>query len=108
VEIVLPDPAANPFLPDLKALGKVVIGCRNRYRDDQLDIVGCGEKVRALIEEHVRATGVALGQVALMKHEIVAVPGQLHRVEQATTAQQQADVAGDQIVWVVDCPVSTT
>lgn len=58
VEIVLPDPAANPFLSDLKALGKVVVGCRNRYRDEHLDIVGCGEKVRALIEEHVRATGV--------------------------------------------------
>lgn len=58
VEIVLPDPAASPFLSDLKALGKVVIGCRNRYRDEQLNIVGCGEKVRALIEEHVRATGV--------------------------------------------------
>jgi type I restriction enzyme, R subunit len=58
VEIVLPDPAANPFLVDLKALGKVVIGCRNRYRDEQLDLHGCGEKVRALIEEHVRATGV--------------------------------------------------
>ena len=58
VEIVLPDPAANPFLADLKALGKVIIGCRNRYRDEQLDITGCGEKVRALIEEHVRATGV--------------------------------------------------
>ena len=58
VEIVLPDPSANPFLPDLKALGKVVIGCRNRYRDEQLNLVGCGEKVRALIEEHVRATGV--------------------------------------------------
>ena len=58
VEIVLPDPAASPFLGDLKALGKVIIGCRNRYRDEQLNIVGCGEKVRALIEEHVRATGV--------------------------------------------------
>ena len=58
VEIVLPDAAANPFLADLKSLGKVVIGCRNRYRDEQLDIVGCGEKVRDLIEEHVRATGV--------------------------------------------------
>jgi type I restriction enzyme, R subunit len=58
VEIVLPDPSANPFLPDLKALGKVVIGCRNRYRDEQLNLVGCGEKVRALIEENVRATGV--------------------------------------------------
>lgn len=58
VEIVLPDSAANPFLADLKALGKIVIGCRNRYRDEQLNLVGCGEKVRALIEEHVRATGV--------------------------------------------------
>ena len=58
VEIVLPDPAATPFLGDLKALGKVVIGCRNLYRDEQLNLVGCGEKVRALIEEHVRATGV--------------------------------------------------
>ncbi len=58
VEIVLPDPAANPFLADLKALGKVVIGCRNRYRDEQLNLVGCGEKVRKLIEDHVRATGV--------------------------------------------------
>ena len=58
VEIVLPDPAASPFLGDLKALGKVIIGCRNRYRDEQLNLLGCGEKVRALIEEHVRATGV--------------------------------------------------
>ena len=58
VEVVLPDRAALPFLPDLKALGKLIIGCRNRYRDAHLDIVGCGEKVRALIEEHVRATGV--------------------------------------------------
>lgn len=58
VEIVLPDPAALPFLPDLKALGKIIIGCRNRYREEHLNILGCGEKVRALIEEHVRATGV--------------------------------------------------
>ncbi|WP_025782107.1 type I restriction endonuclease subunit R [Candidatus Synechococcus spongiarum] len=58
MEIVLPDPAANPFLADLKALGKVVVLCRNRYRDEQLNIAGCGEKVRALIENHVRADGV--------------------------------------------------
>lgn len=58
MEIVLPDPAANPFLADLKALGKVVVMGRNRYRDEQLNIAGCGEKVRALVEEHVRASGV--------------------------------------------------
>ncbi len=32
VEIVLPDPAALPFLPDLKALGNLIIRCRNRTR----------------------------------------------------------------------------
>lgn len=58
MEIVLPNPAANPFVTDLKSLGKVVIGCRNRYRDEQLNIIGCGEKVRVLIEEHIRATGI--------------------------------------------------
>ncbi|SAY38262.1 type I restriction enzyme subunit R domain-containing protein, partial [Candidatus Synechococcus spongiarum] len=58
MEIVLPDPAANPFVADLKAVGKVVIGCRNRYRDEQLNITGCGEKVRTLIEKHICADGV--------------------------------------------------
>ena len=58
MEVILPDPAAIPYLADLKALGKIVIGARNRYRDEQLNLVGCGEKVRQLIEEHVRATGV--------------------------------------------------
>jgi type I restriction enzyme R subunit len=58
VDMVLPNPAAKPFLSDLKALGKVVIACRNRYRDDHLDLHGCGEKVRALIENHVRAAGI--------------------------------------------------
>lgn len=58
VDMLLPNPAAKPFLPDLQALGKVVIACRNRYRDDQLDLRGCGEKVRALIDDHVRAAGI--------------------------------------------------
>jgi type I restriction enzyme, R subunit len=58
VDVVLPNPAATPFLADLKALGKIVIRCRSLYRDDQLNLLGCGEKVRALIEAHVRATGV--------------------------------------------------
>jgi len=58
LDIILPDPAASPFLPDLKLLGKIAIGVRNRYRDDQLDITGAGEKVRELIEEHVYSTGI--------------------------------------------------
>ena len=58
LDIILPDSAANRFLKDLKRLGKISVGARNHYRDEQLDIDGVGEKVRELIEEHVRSTGV--------------------------------------------------
>ncbi|MDC3394406.1 type I restriction endonuclease subunit R [Planktomarina temperata] len=58
LDIILPDPAAIPFLKDLKRLGKILIGARNLFRDEQLNIASAGEKVRELIEEHVYSTGV--------------------------------------------------
>jgi type I restriction enzyme R subunit len=58
MDIILPDPAATPFLRDLKRLGKIAVGARNLYRDEQLDIAGVGAKVRELIEEHVFSTGI--------------------------------------------------
>lgn len=58
MDIVMPDVGAKPFVHDLTLLGKINQGARNIYRDAQLDLAGVGEKVRALIEEHIRATGV--------------------------------------------------
>ncbi len=58
MEVVLPDKAATPFIKDLKLLGKISIGARNRYRDEQLNILGSGEKVKQLIEDHVFAIGI--------------------------------------------------
>ncbi|MDA9681564.1 HsdR family type I site-specific deoxyribonuclease [Luminiphilus sp.] len=58
LDIILLDPQATPFLNDLRRLGKISVGARNLYRDEQLDIAGAGEKVRELIEEHVISTGV--------------------------------------------------
>lgn len=58
MDIIMPDASAKPFLSDLRALGKINLGARNLYRDAQLNLAGVGEKVRALIEEHIRATGV--------------------------------------------------
>lgn len=58
MDIIMPDPAAKPFLADLKFLGKVNLGAKNLYRDSQLNLAGVGEKVRQLIDEHIRATGV--------------------------------------------------
>ena len=58
MDIIMPDAAAQPFLADLRFLGKINFGARNLYRDSQLELAGVGEKVRQLIEEHIRATGV--------------------------------------------------
>jgi type I restriction enzyme R subunit len=58
MNIVLPDTAASPFVPDLKFLGKVHNAARNRYRDEGLDLSGVGEKVRQLVDEHIISTGV--------------------------------------------------
>ncbi|MDA7825937.1 type I restriction endonuclease subunit R [Porticoccaceae bacterium] len=58
MDIILPDSAATPFIRDLRRLGKISVGARNLYRDEELDIAGAGEKVRELIEEHVRSTGI--------------------------------------------------
>lgn len=58
LEIILPDPSASPFLHDLRRLGKIALGAKNLFRDEQLDIAGAGEKVRQLIEEHIYSTGV--------------------------------------------------
>ncbi|MEZ6184531.1 MAG: HsdR family type I site-specific deoxyribonuclease [Planctomycetota bacterium] len=57
---VLPDPVANPYRADLHFLGTVVAAARTRFRDTQLNLEGCGEKVRQLIAEHVRTLKIEL------------------------------------------------
>jgi len=60
MDIVMPNPEAAPYLSDLKFLGLVSNGIRNRFRDEslQMAVKGAGEKVRKLIEDHVYSTGI--------------------------------------------------
>jgi len=58
MDVVLPDPAARPFIADLKLWGKVQNSARTRYRDPGLNINDAGEKVRQLVNEHILSTGV--------------------------------------------------
>ena len=58
MDVILPDVAAKPFVPDLKFWGKVQNAARNRYRDPGLNISDAGEKVRKLVEDHIISTGV--------------------------------------------------
>lgn len=58
MNMLMPDPVVNPYRSDLKRLGDILHSARNRYRDEQLNIAGCGEKVRELIAQAIRARGV--------------------------------------------------
>ncbi len=58
VDMIMPDTRVTPYLEDLKFLSNVRIAARNRYRDPELDISDCGEKVKALIREHLKASKV--------------------------------------------------
>ncbi len=58
MDVILPDVAAKPFIPDLKLWGKVQNAARTRYRDPGLNIEDAGAKVRKLVDEHIISTGV--------------------------------------------------
>ena len=58
MDMLLPDQRALAYHADLRWLGKIRGTARARYRDDRLDLSGCGEKVRQLIAEAVAADGI--------------------------------------------------
>lgn len=58
MDIVLPRPEALPYLRDMKLLGFIHKSAVNRYRDEGMNLLGVGAKVRQLIDEHIVARGV--------------------------------------------------
>ena len=60
MDMLLPDPRALAYRGDLQWLGKIRGAARARYRDERLDLSGCGEKVRALIAGAVAADGIEI------------------------------------------------
>jgi type I restriction enzyme R subunit len=60
MDVVLPDPRAQPYLPDLKRFGMILKAAKNRYREEQLNLAGCGEKVQKIIDEHIRSTNIKI------------------------------------------------
>ena len=60
MDMLLPDQRALAYNGDLRWLGKIRGTARARYRDDRLDLSGCGEKVRKLIADAVVAEGIQI------------------------------------------------
>ncbi|WP_324663921.1 type I restriction endonuclease subunit R [Haloarcula sediminis] len=58
MDIVMPDPMANPYQGDLERLTEIHAKAKKRYRDDTMNIEGCGAKVRELIHDHIGSSGI--------------------------------------------------
>ncbi|MGW4511756.1 type I restriction endonuclease subunit R [Streptomyces sp. NPDC004393] len=60
VNTVLPDPAAKPYLPDLKRFMVIKLTATRRYRvdDGEFDPGAYGAKIRVLIDEHITSLGI--------------------------------------------------
>lgn len=60
MDIILPDPMANPYKDDLERLSVVYGKSKERYRDESMNLEGCGKKVRDLIHKHIRSSGIEI------------------------------------------------
>jgi len=58
VDTVLPDRRALPFVSPMKTFGLINARAMRDYRNKHFDLTGCGEKVRALIDEYVLSEGI--------------------------------------------------
>lgn len=59
LDLILPRPEALPYVKDAKALARIQIRARNRYRGGERPIgKEVGEKVRRLIDDHLISLGI--------------------------------------------------
>jgi type I restriction enzyme R subunit len=60
MDIVMPDPIANPYREDLEQLSTIYAKAKERYRDESMNIEGAGAKVRELIQDHINSKGIEI------------------------------------------------
>lgn len=58
MDIVLPDPTANPYREGLDRLSTIYGKAKERYRDETMNLEGAGAKVRELIQDHITSRGI--------------------------------------------------
>jgi type I restriction enzyme R subunit len=58
MDIVLPHASAQPYRVPARRFGYILQVTKERYKDDSLDLGDAGEKVKALINEHLISLGI--------------------------------------------------
>lgn len=58
MDIILPHSSAQAYRVPAKRFGYILQVCKERYKDESLDLGNAGEKVKALINEHLISLGI--------------------------------------------------
>ncbi|MBU7029160.1 MAG: type I restriction endonuclease subunit R [Theionarchaea archaeon] len=58
MDILFSKPAAREYIPPLRAFGHIHNRARHRFRDDSINILGAGKKVRRLIDNYLLFLGI--------------------------------------------------
>lgn len=90
LDVVMPRPEALPYVRDARILGFINKAAANLYRDDQLNIAGCGAKVRQLIDEHIESCGIdpRVPPVSILADDFEEVVGQ-HKSRRAQASEME-------------------
>ena len=106
MDMLLPDQRALAYNADLRWLGKIRGTARARYRDDRLDLSGCGEKVRKLIADAVAAEGIQIlvKEVQLFSPEFAEKVDAL-RTDDAKASEMEHAIRHEINVHVEENPV---
>lgn len=74
LNIILPNSAGHPYRGPAKRFGYLLRMVKERYKDDSLDISDAGEKVKALIDEHLIDLGInpQIPPIELLSDDFIA------------------------------------
>jgi type I restriction enzyme R subunit len=74
LNLILPNPEGHAYRGAARRFGYLLRMVKERYKDDSLDISGAGEKVKALINEHLVELGInpKIPPIELLSEDFVA------------------------------------
>lgn len=74
LNLILPHASGHPYRPPTRRFGYLLRMVKERYKDDSLDIADAGEKVKALINEHLIDLGInpKIPPIELLSDDFIA------------------------------------
>lgn len=92
MDMLLPDPAALPYIKDLSWLAFIRTRARNKYRDEWKPEDSFSEKVRKLIDDHINVDGIRqlVGPISIFSEKFDEEVGKLSSDESKASEIEHA------------------